>query len=447
MRTDFQRDRDRILYSKSFRRLSGKTQVFLTRSNDHVRNRLTHSLEVNQIASTTAKMLGLNDELIEAISLGHDIGHTPFGHVGERTLNLIMNNCICLLDSCVDLDLDERGFKHNLQAIRILSELHRIYPYLKGTNLTNFTLYGIAKHSKMEYKSCEHYNNGLCYRKNRIECLHAAHLSVGFYQKYNRIMKINGDDIFAWSFEADVVEYADEISQRHHDVEDAILMNILLNKDIVDKIEECFGECLSASIRRKLKEISRTNDFFGPKISQFLVGMYNNELINNTRKKLVEFANYAGIKNRKHFLSIYKDISPEDAKSIVSYSDEFKAADKCFHSFLRDTILNSHRAQRMDGKGSYLIERLFKAYYTNPRQLHDSTILSVYNMINNKNETIGSISKPKLGSYRNSIASSLSRSDPCFEKKLRRAICDHIAGMTDNFVIEEHSRLYGDGTI
>lgn len=446
-RSEFQRDRDRILYSKSFRRLSGKTQVFLTRTHDHVRNRLTHSLEVNQIATTTAKMLGLDHELTEAVSLGHDIGHTPFGHVGERTLNLIMNNCIKILFPMRELVNGERGFKHNLQGVRIFSELHRIYPSLKGTNLTNYTLYGIAKHSSMGYKNCKNFKNDLCFRRDRVPCAHDGELSVDYYDKYKGVMSISGDNVYAWSFEADVVEYADEISQRHHDVEDAFLMQILTPDDLVDKIEACFGECMTAQQKSKLKDIRAEKDFFGPLVSQFIVNMYNVDLIRHTRHNFQKFAKTISVGSRRDFINNYQSVAPEEAKKVVSFSQAFKSADECFQSFLQNTILNSHRAQRMDGKGSYLIEKIFKAYFTNPRQLHDSTILAVFNLLHGQCETLGQVGKLKMGEYRKEIAVSANRADKAFEKTLMRAICDHIAGMTDNFVMDEYSRLYGDGAI
>ena len=113
-RSNYQRDRDRILYTATFRRLIGKTQIFNTGMGEHYRNRLTHTLEVVQIATTISKCLGLNMELTEAIALGHDIGHAPFGHIGERTLNYIMNNCDILDKYGVELKKGQRGFKHNL---------------------------------------------------------------------------------------------------------------------------------------------------------------------------------------------------------------------------------------------------------------------------------------------------------------------------------------------
>ena len=166
-RTNFQRDRDRILYSRSFRRLSGKTQVFIPLSHDHVRNRLTHTLEVSQIARITARNLQLNETLSEAMALGHDLGHTPFGHVGERALNLIMNNCGNFSEAQNYLDLNDKGFKHNHQSVRACCDLEKIYPRIHGMNLTNFTLWGIRNHSGIKWKKCDFFRDNHCYLKLR----------------------------------------------------------------------------------------------------------------------------------------------------------------------------------------------------------------------------------------------------------------------------------------
>lgn len=443
-RSSFQRDRDRILYSKSFRRLDGKTQVFLTRSNDHIRNCLTHSLEVNQIARTSAKTLGLNSELVESIALGHDIGHTPFGHVGERTLNHIMNGCLKITMQGQQIIRGKRGFKHNHQGVRVFSDLHSIYPNLHGTNLTNFTLYGIAKHSKEEYGACKSLHNQLCYRKDKVACPNAGKLSVDFYDQYKQTLLIDGTDVEAWSFEARVVELADEIAQRHHDVEDAYQMNILTKEDIIGKIEECFGHILDSKDLKKLNDIKNTDSFFSSLISQFIVSLYNVNLIKSSKQALVKFSEDVDLKMRRDFKENYTAYDPKITTQLITFSKEFSKGDKCFQKFLGSTILNSHRAQRMDGKGSFIIEKLFKAYFTNPRQLHDSTILAAFNMYENTTYKMGQISKIRLGDYRNKVATAKMKSDPLFENALLRAICDHIAGMTDNFVIEEYSRLYGE---
>jgi len=155
-RNAFSRDRDRILYSKEFRRLSGKTQVFVVGFYDHARTRLTHTLEVAQISKTIAAKLGLDENLCESISFGHDVGHTPFGHVGERTLNLLMNGCDKYKGLNKELPENQKGFKHNWQGLRVTIDLEKYSPSYRGLNLTDYTLWGILNHSNLEYKKCDH---------------------------------------------------------------------------------------------------------------------------------------------------------------------------------------------------------------------------------------------------------------------------------------------------
>lgn len=170
-RDDFHRDRDRILYSSDFRRLSGKTQVFFSGFDDNMHTRLTHTLEVSQIAQTICDTLGLNNALCEAIALGRDVGHTSFGHVGERTLNLIMNSCLNYYNYSLG-DLQNLGFKHNLQGIRVVTELEKNNDNYRGINLTKYTLWGIAHHSSLKYRNCDDYSesSGKCQYKNCNKC-------------------------------------------------------------------------------------------------------------------------------------------------------------------------------------------------------------------------------------------------------------------------------------
>src|ERR1700758_5297947 len=132
-RSEFQRDRDRIIHSTAFRRLAHKTQVFVPHEGDHYRTRLTHSMEVGQIARALARALGLDDDLAEALALAHDLGHTPFGHTGEEVLDALM--------------ADYGGFDHNAQALRIVTKLERRYAAFDGLNLTWETLEGLVKHN------------------------------------------------------------------------------------------------------------------------------------------------------------------------------------------------------------------------------------------------------------------------------------------------------------
>ena len=200
IRSRFQRDRDRILYSRAFRRLNGKTQVFLAAKDDHVRNRLTHTLEVNQIAQTISKELGLNLELTEAIALGNDLSHTPFGHVGERTLNHIMNGCYKIADFNDSINENNKGFKHNLQGVRVAKDLEQ-----SKMNLTKEVLWGILHHSKLEYKECKKENGVLCDLKhNNTTCVNKPlyHYNLGFYDEYIKDL----DSSKFWTIE-ELLEY------------------------------------------------------------------------------------------------------------------------------------------------------------------------------------------------------------------------------------------------
>ena len=189
LRNDFQRDRDRIIHSTAFRRLKHKTQVFVNTSGDHFRTRITHSLEVSQIARTLSKYFNLNEDLSETLSLAHDLGHTPFGHAGEEALNDCMKNY--------------GGFDHNIQTLRIITILENRYYDFKGLNLSIETLDGLIKH------------NG----------------PVKDLTKFNKIL---GNDFFKKkinftlnsSLEAQIASISDDIAYNSHDLEDGLKSNL-----------------------------------------------------------------------------------------------------------------------------------------------------------------------------------------------------------------------------
>ncbi len=187
-RAAFERDRDRIIHTSAFRRLEGKTQVFMPQTNDQYRTRLTHSIEVSQIGRTIAKSLGVNEALTEAISLAHDLGHSPFGHSGETALNEIMK--------------DFGGFEHNAQTLRIVDLLERPYPDFVGLNLMYETRLGLAKHRT-------------------------------FYDKPK-----NGFTEKNCSLEGQITDLADRIAYNCHDLEDGLRAK-LLNYEMITKIELC----------------------------------------------------------------------------------------------------------------------------------------------------------------------------------------------------------------
>jgi len=195
IRPVFQRDRDRIIHSKSFRRLKDKTQVFLTPEGDHYRTRLTHTLEVSQNARTIAKALRLNEELVEAIALGHDLGHTPFGHAGERALNEVCPG----------------GFKHNIQSVRTIDILERDG---QGLNLTLETRDGIKNHQTSSMPS---------------------------------------------TLEGKIVRLSDKIAYIHHDMDDAIRGSILTEDDVPKEIGEVIGYTTKERLDNLIHDIVNTS--------------------------------------------------------------------------------------------------------------------------------------------------------------------------------------------
>lgn len=204
IRTDFQRDRDRIIHCKSFRRLKQKTQVFLSPYGDHYRTRLTHTLEVSQIARTIARALRLNEDLTEAIALGHDLGHTPFGHAGEETLNLILPG----------------GFSHYTQSLRVVEKLE--YEG-KGLNLTYEVRDGIFKHSKGKGKILD-----------------------------------AGKDVMPSTLEGQVVRVSDVIAYVNHDIDDAIRAGVIASEDIPPQLVRILGKWQASRIDRMVEDVVRT---------------------------------------------------------------------------------------------------------------------------------------------------------------------------------------------
>src|SRR3981081_4279770 len=195
MRSPFQRDRDRVIHSSAFRRLKHKTQVFVPHEGDHFRTRLTHSLEVGQIARTLARALGLDDDLAEALALAHDLGHTPFGHTGEDVLDELM--------------APYGGFDHNAQALRIVTKLERRYAVFDGLNLTWETLEGLVKH-----------NGPLLQTDGKVSPRYAKRGLPTAILEYNAIQDLALSD-FA-SAEAQAAALADGIAYNAHDIDDGL---------------------------------------------------------------------------------------------------------------------------------------------------------------------------------------------------------------------------------
>ncbi len=231
-RTEFQRDRDRIIHTRAFRRLEYKTQVFINHEGDHYRTRLTHSIEVAQIARTIARSLRLNEDLTESIALAHDLGHTPFGHSGERILNELMK--------------DEGGFEHNIQSLRVVDKLEKNYNDFDGLNLTWETREGIIKHSSSP--------------------------DPELLEEFSPEEKP--------SLEAQIIDLADEIAYNNHDLDDGIRSGLLKledveNLDLWAMAKEKYGPTQPAEQKIINREIIRR-----------IINLLVSDLLENTEKML-----------------------------------------------------------------------------------------------------------------------------------------------------------------
>ncbi|MBA2411195.1 MAG: deoxyguanosinetriphosphate triphosphohydrolase [Gammaproteobacteria bacterium] len=300
-RGEFQRDRDRIIHCTAFRRLVYKTQVFVNHEGDLFRTRLTHSLEVAQIARSIARALSLNEDLAEAIALAHDLGHTPFGHAGQDALNKCM--------------AEYGGFEHNLQSLRVVDELEMKYAEFPGLNLTFETREGILKH---------------CSLKN-------AHTLGEVAQRFI--------DRRQPSLEAQLTNVADEVAYNNHDVDDGLRAGLI----DIDQLREIrlFGEPYydvkknypDLEARRGINEVVRRM------INHLVV-----DLIENSRREL-DAAAPADIEAVR--------IHPEP---LIAFSSETRAEDEHLKTFLRKTLYRHYRVHRMSVKARRVVTDLFAAF-------------------------------------------------------------------------------------
>ena len=314
LRGFYQRDRDRIIHSTAFRRLKHKTQVFVNTTGDHFRTRITHSLEVSQIARTLAKYFKLNEDLCETISLAHDLGHTPFGHAGEEALNLCMKNY--------------GGFDHNIQTIRVVCILENKYYKFKGLNLSLETLDGLIKH------------NGPLFNQNLIDKI----LGKNFFKK-----KIIFNQ--SPSLEAQIASISDDIAYNSHDLEDGLKANLFTIKDLL-KIP-----VLSMIIKKNVKKIKKNN-------KELVIRKIVSEIINTMVKDVIINTNLQIKKNKiRSVKEVYKCKYP-----IVRFSDKIKTFDLSIKNFLRKKMYYSKEVLKNTNNGKHIIQTLFNKIKKNPKK-------------------------------------------------------------------------------
>jgi len=438
-----------VLHSKEFRRLAGKTQVFVSGFDDHFRTRLTHTLEVSQIARTIGRALGLNELLTEAIALAHDVGHTPFGHVGERWLRFIMSGCYQLhgFEQALIDHPEKQGFRHNWQGVRAVRRLEEVSPDYKGLNLAHQTVWGILHHTKLKWTACPYQSGDRCSLPvGRGVCCHPkGEREVPFYRDELDVGVEGGLDSF-WTFEGLVVGLADEIAQRHHDIEDGVRAGILARKEVLDKLQELFGPLIEGMgwAERVDGLASVPDEYLLPQVSRFVVDFLASHAIEQSKGNLEEEGDtFAG---SSHLAKAGRRPELERARKLIAYSDEFEKAERELHRFLQERVLNSYLAQSMDGKAGYVIRQLFKAFVTNPEQLPDRTVMLLHGRYEEEDgyEPHGASPTVSVGNARAWLRKIHSSGDDSrFKALLLRTICDFVAGMTDSYAMHQHEVLYG----
>ncbi len=304
-RSPYQRDRDRIIHSTAFRRLKHKTQVFVNTTDDHFRTRITHSLEVSQIARTLGKIFSLNEDLCETLSLAHDLGHPPFGHAGEEALNECMQNF--------------GGFNHNIQTLRIVTLLERKYYNFKGLNLSIETLDGLVKH------------NGIVIDRSDYDKILGKNIFKG---------KI--DFLKTPSLESQISSISDDIAYNSHDLEDGLKCNLFKIEDIKDI------PIISDIIKKYKKKINkRNNELLLRQIIRDIINEMVKDVVNNTNNNL----KYQKIKNIR---DIY-----ESKIQLVSFSDKMAEFDFNIKNFLKKNMYYNKEVLKKTKKGEKIIKNLF----------------------------------------------------------------------------------------
>jgi dGTPase len=322
-RTEFQRDRDRIVHSTAFRRLAHKTQVFVYHEGDHFRTRLTHTIEVAQIARALARALRLDDDLAEAVALGHDLGHTPFGHTGEDAL-----------DACM---AEHGGFDHNAHAFRIVTELERRYAAFDGLNLTQPTLAGLVKHNGPLLDA-----SGAPAERYRARGVPASIL------RYDRLQRL--DLSLHASLEAQAAAIADDIAYDAHDIDDGLRAGLFTLRDIRAAVR--FAETLLGEI-----------DDLHP-------GLEEPRVIHElTRRVITRFIEDAIGESRRRIAESKVD-SPQAVaaagQTLVGHSAAIEAADRDVKAFLFAHMYRHPEVRRVRDRADAIVRRLFKAYLTDP---------------------------------------------------------------------------------
>jgi len=316
-RSPYQRDKDRIIHCSAFRRLKGKTQVFVSHEGDYYRTRLTHSLEVAQIARSIARVLGVDEDLSECLALAHDLGHPPFGHSGEEALAECM--------------APYGGFDHNAQTLRIVESLEHRYASFDGLNLTWETLEGIAKH-----------NGPVLNDGDKPETLPWALRALENWERLEL-------STFAGP-EAQVAAIADDIAYNNHDIDDGLRAGLFTVEEISEQVplvkdafEDVWKRFPGTSENRAIHEVIRD-----------LIGYMIKDVLDEARRRL----------------DVANPQSADDVRgldnAVIGFSDEFGAFEKPLRKFLYENMYRHYKVNRMMGQASRVVQELFELFIDDP---------------------------------------------------------------------------------
>lgn len=318
-RSEFQRDRDRIVHSSAFRRLEYKTQVFVNHEGDMFRTRLTHSIEVAQISRAAARALSLNEDLTEAISLAHDLGHTPFGHAGQDALNRCMQ--------------EHGGFEHNLQSLRVVDELEERYADFQGLNLTFETREGILKH---------------CSRANAERLGDVGERFLTGKQP---------------GLEAQIANIADAIAYNNHDVDDGLRAGLIT----IEQLREV------AIFEDQYQQVQETYPGLGGRrlIHEIIRRMINRQVVDllRTSEDALQAASPGDIEAVR-----------EHPEPLIRFSEAMQGEHQELKRFLRDNLYRHYRVHRMSVKAQRIVQELFEAHYGDTKLLPPEHQLKVGEM-------------------------------------------------------------------
>jgi len=391
-RTEYQRDRDRIIHSRSFRRLKHKTQVFIPFEGDHYRTRLTHTLEVTQIARTIARALALNEDLAEACALAHDLGHTPFGHSGEKVLNRILTGGEPSLPIPQAIAAQVGAFKHNYQSVRVVDVLEKRYQH-PGLNLTDDTREGILKHTtwRRDFPFPDIEPEGLSFASG-------GHL------------------------EGQAVGWADEVAQQAHDLEDGLALTDdakVLELPVARAVTEALGKSWRGTRDGTVKRAM---------LIRGIIHLLVTDIVTASRASIERWLTSKRVTTPDEMYAQRKRLPG----SLVAPSKNGQRFYQELKDFIYQHIIHSHVVSRHDGRAQHVVTALFGAYYKNPRLLPDYVLLrykEIAGVPYLRDVPLKHIDAEITANY---------HKRPLF----LRCIADHLAGMTDSYAVADFDSLF-----